>query len=136
MSAIRYTPLQLRQLSDDRLRSIITEEGWRLPIANDQLSTYILNMQDGKTKSLMLPNFSSGMVLGTVDATVGALQDYYLQKVNITSQLISLSDPALFAVVDRLGRDLILSPPYVRVDNRQLKDKTDLVWYLVGILSE
>jgi len=136
MSAIHYTPLQLKQLSTASLKEIITDEGWRPQVSDDRLVSYILNMQSDKTRSLMLPNFSDGVVLAPIDEAVGALEDYYLQKKALTNQLLSLSDPALFAVVDRLGRDLVLSPPYARVDGNQVKDRIDLVWYLVGVLSQ
>lgn len=136
MSAIHYTPLQLKQLSTASLKEIITDEGWRPQVSDDNLVSYILDRQSDKNRSLMLPNFSDGVVLAPIDEAVGALEDYYLRKKVLTNQLLSLSDPALFAVVDRLGRDLVLSPPYAQVDGNQVKDRIDLVWYLVGVLSQ
>jgi hypothetical protein len=138
MSAIHYTPLQLQRLSGDELRQIIIEQGWRpqpVPTPKTDLVSYIANMQDGRSRSHLLPNFSLGVAMGPIEETAGQVTDFYDQKNKIVTQLLSLSDAALFAVVDRLGHNLILSPPYVRVEGIQLDDRYSLVWYLIGVRS-
>ena len=139
MSALRYTPLQLQRLPADALRRIIIEQGWRpLPSTadSDELSTYILNLQDGKTRDQILPQFSNGVVMGPIAEVAGQLEDFYEQKAAVTTQLLSLSDAALFAVVDRLGHELKLSPPYVQVGGLQMADRYALVWHLISMLNQ
>ena len=59
------------------------------------------------------------------------LRDYYRQKDAVVKELLSLTDAALFGVVDLLGAGLVPSKPYVMINGISYANNLEVVYYLV-----
>jgi len=137
MSSATYSQLELQRLSEEELRRVIIEQGWFLPSNRlDRSSLIALISTKQQNQSRFPASFSAGLMTGAIEEAVGQLQDFYQMKLITSTQLLALSDSALFAVVDRLGYEIDLAPPYARIGNIQFRDRYDLVWYLIGRISQ
>lgn len=61
------------------------------------------------------------------------LAQYFTRKDYITRYLLELTDAALFAVVDQYGSNLVITNPYVQINNVRYDDRLAVVYYLVTL---
>jgi len=139
MSTVLYTQLELARLSQEQLHTIVMEEGWR-PLDGERTATeyitYILNKQDGIATAPQRSRFTAGIMLAPINNVTEQLRDYYERKRAIVSELMELSDAALYAVIDSLGHELVIGMEGVMVNGEKYEDNAALVWFLTGLRSE
>jgi hypothetical protein len=70
-------------------------------------------------------------VTNAVGAAAKQLVHYFERKDRIFRYLLELSDATLFAVVDQLGADLVLTDPYVQINGVRYDNRLAVAYYLV-----
>jgi len=95
-----------------------------LPTNPHSLRVAYLLMQD---KLQIAPSDGIGPVAGAIRQ----LQDYFQQKDAIIEELLTLTDAALFGVVDQLGSTLVIAEPYVQINRVNYQNRTEVIYYLV-----
>jgi len=136
MSLLQYNPTQLQLLSTEELQRIIRENEWP-PLTGqatrEQIIAYIINRQRGYTQPSDTKIFSAGLTTSPVVQSLQLLQEYYSLRDQITTQLSALNDATLFAVVDSLGEDLVITARGIRVNDQEFPDRVSLLWWLLAL---